>query len=233
MISNNIVDIKERIKSAALKAGRDISEIVIIAACKNRNTEQIKEVIDSGIVNIGENRVQEALLKYNQLLTIDHRPSTVRWHMIGHLQTNKVKQAVEIFDLIQTVDSFELAKEIDKRANQINKIQRILIEVKTSSEATKTGILPGETENLVQQVLNLPNLKLEGLMTVAPLVDDPEKTRPYFRKLRELKINIDRLPATGDRLTILSMGMSDDFEIAIEEGSTMIRLGRAIFEGVK
>jgi pyridoxal phosphate enzyme (YggS family) len=142
--------------------------------------------------------------------------------MVGRLQTNKVKDAVGIFDLIQSVDSFRLAQEIDRQAARINKVQDILLEVKTSPEATKSGIAPEDLPGLIENISQLKGVNIKGLMTIAPLVDNPEKARPYFRQLRELSERFNPRP-------ILSMGMSDDFEVAIEEGSTMVRLGRAIF----
>ena len=167
------------------------------------------------------------------LSTIDYRPSTIRWHMVGHLQTNKVKDAVKIFDLIHSVDSAHLAAEIDKQALKINKIQDILIEIKTSPEVTKSGIKPDEAIEVIKEIDKFKNINIKGLMTIAPLADDPQKARPYFRMLRELMDKINALHVTPNRLHVLSMGMTDDFEIAIEEGSTMVRLGRAIFETEK
>jgi pyridoxal phosphate enzyme (YggS family) len=149
--------------------------------------------------------------------------------MVGHLQTNKVKEAVKIFDLIHSVDSLYLAREIDKQAATVNKIPGILLQVKTSPEATKFGVKPEETIELIKEIAKLKNVKIRGLMTIGPAVDNPEKARPYFRVLRELKDKINDLRFTSCELRILSMGMSDDFEIAIEEGATMIRLGRVIF----
>jgi pyridoxal phosphate enzyme (YggS family) len=150
--------------------------------------------------------------------------------MVGHLQTNKVKEAVRIFDLIQSVDSLRLAAEIDKQAAKINKIQDILIEIKTSPEATKFGLSPAETIETLRVMAQFRNINIKGLMTVAPIVDSPEETRPYFKKLRELQDSINAQRTTHNALRILSMGMTDDFEVAIEEGSNMVRLGRAIFE---
>ncbi|MDD2688699.1 MAG: YggS family pyridoxal phosphate-dependent enzyme [Candidatus Omnitrophica bacterium] len=231
MIRDNLLKINERISLVCSKINRDPNEINIVAVTKNRTSGQIKEVIEAGIADIGENRVQEALLKYNTLSTIDYRLSTIKWHMVGHLQTNKAKEAVKIFDLIHSIDSLRLAVEIDKQAAKINKIQNILIEVKTSKEATKFGLEPNNTAEVIGEVSGLKNIKVDGLMTIAPLVDNPEKARPYFRMLRELKEKINELRLMSYELRVLSMGMTDDYQVAIEEGSTMIRLGRAIFEG--
>jgi pyridoxal phosphate enzyme (YggS family) len=151
--------------------------------------------------------------------------------MVGHLQTNKVKDAVKIFGLIQSVDSLHLAREIDRQAAKINKIQDILIEVKTSPEATKFGLKPDEAVEVMKEIAELKNISIKGLMTIAPIVDNPGKTRPYFRLLRELRDKINELRTPNSELQTLSMGMTDDFEVAIEEGSNMVRVGRAIFEG--
>jgi pyridoxal phosphate enzyme (YggS family) len=217
MVKDNIAKIKGRIPG----------HITIVAVSKNRAPEEIKEAVEAGITDIGENKVQEALLKFPELRTMGY---SIRTHMVGHLQTNKAKEAVKIFDLIQSVDSLRLAQEIDKQAAKINKIQDILIEVKTSPEATKSGLKPDEAIEVIKQIAKLKNVKIKGLMTIAPVVDNPEKSRPYFRMLRELRDKINRLRTTPCELRILSMGMTDDFLVAIEEGADMVRLGRAIFE---
>jgi len=229
MIKENILKIRNRIKEVSFRINKDPAGIIIVAVTKNRAVSQIEEAIASGIADIGENRVQEAAVKYS---AVHCTPYTVqpRWHMIGHLQTNKIKDAVRIFDLIQSVDSVRLAKEIDKKAAKINKIQEILLEVKTSPEAAKFGLKPEEVIEVIKETVEFKNIKINGLMTIAPLADDPEKTRPYFRLLRELRDKINELRAMNYELITLSMGMTDDFQIAIEEGSTMVRIGRAIFE---
>jgi pyridoxal phosphate enzyme (YggS family) len=230
MLKDKILGIRERIVSVCSRINRDPESIAVVAVSKGRTVEQIKEVVAGGITDIGENRVQEALLKYAQLRTTNYGLRT-KWHMVGHLQTNKVKEAVRIFDLIQSVDSLRLAMEIDKQAFKINKVQDILIEVKTSPEADKFGIKPEEATGVIKEASRLNNLNIKGLMTIAPLVNNPEETRPHFRALRELRDNINyELRATSYELNVLSMGMTDDFEMAIEEGATMIRIGRAIFE---
>lgn len=234
MIRDNIASINKRIASACARSGRDPAGITLVAVTKNRTVEQINGVIGSGISAIGENKVQEALSKLSdsgfhlgqsdgQVRASAPQRSAVSLHMIGHLQSNKAKDAVRIFDLIHSVDSFKLCAELDKQAARINKVQDILIEVNTSAEASKFGINPEGLEDLARAVCGLKNIRLLGLMTIAPAVDDPEKVRPYFRKLRELKDNIPGLK-------VLSMGMTDDFEVAVEEGSTMVRIGRAIFD---
>lgn len=230
MIRENILRIRERITLACSKINQDPDGITIVAVTKGRAPEQIREVVTAGITDIGENRVQEAIIKYNELTDRQTNGQRIKWHMVGHLQTNKVKDAVRIFNLIQSVDSLRLANEIDKQASKINKIQDILIEIKTSPEAAKFGFGSDEAIEAIKEINKLKNINIKGLMTIAPIVDDPEKTRPYFRQLRELRDRIYHLPFTNYQLPVLSMGMTDDFEVAIEEGSNMLRLGRAIFE---
>lgn len=229
MIEQNIVRIKQRISIACSKIGRKPEEIKLIAVTKNRSLEEIEEVIRAGITDLGENKVQEAFLKFDAQRAAQGA-QRLKWHMVGHLQTNKAKDAVRIFDLIHSVDSLHLAQEIDKQAAKINKIQDILLEIKTSPEATKFGILPEEAIAIFKEAAQLNNIKVRGLMTIAPLVDCPEKARPYFKVLRELLSELNAGRQTQDAQRILSMGMTDDFEVAIEEGATMVRIGRAIFD---
>jgi pyridoxal phosphate enzyme (YggS family) len=219
MVKDNIAKIKERIPG----------HITIVAVSKNRTPEEIKEAVEAGITDIGENKVQEAISKIYELRVTGYELRKIKWHMVGHLQTNKAKEAVKIFDLIQSVDSLRLAQEIDKQAAKINKIQDILIEVKTSPEATKSGLKPDEAIEVIEKIAQLKNLRVKGLMTIALVVDNPEKARPCFRMLRELRDKINRLGTMNHELRTLSMGMTDDFKVAIEEGADMVRLGRAIF----
>ncbi len=222
MVKDNVARVRERIAKVCSRVNRDSFEVKIVAVSKGRGVRDIKEAVSSGLTDIGENRIQEALGKYNTLGN-ESFGSSIKWHMIGHLQTNKVKDAVKIFDLIHSVDSLALAQEIDKRAARINKIQNILIEIKTSPEATKFGLDPDKAIETIKDISKLQNIEIKGLMTVAPLVSQPEEARPYFKKLRQLResINISYK---------LSMGMTDDFEVALEEGADIIRLGRGIFE---
>ncbi|MDD4981031.1 MAG: YggS family pyridoxal phosphate-dependent enzyme [Candidatus Omnitrophica bacterium] len=231
MVKENILKIKEHISLACAKIKQDPGKITIVAVSKDRTIGQIKEAIEAGVTDIGENRVQEALSKYNELTAYDLQLTTTKWHMVGHLQTNKAKDAVKIFDLIQSVDSLRLAQAIDKEAAKLGKIQDILLEIKTSPEESKTGLKAEEAIEVIEDIARMKNINIKGLMTIAPLADNPEKTRPYFRMLRELRDKVNALTTSDKRLTTLSMGMTDDFEIAIEEGSNMVRLGRAIFEG--
>lgn len=229
MVKDNIVKVKERISLICSKINLNPDTVTIIAASKNRTTEQIKEVIETGINDIGENRVQEALVKFAEYRALN-TGYRVKWHLVGHLQTNKAKDAVGIFDLIQSVDSLRLAAEIDKQAAKINKIQDVLIEVKTSPEATKFGLKPQESIEIIKEIAKLKNINIQGLMTIAPIVDIPDKARPYFRMLREIQSKVNHeLRTTNSELRTLSMGMTDDFQVAIQEGANMVRLGRAIF----
>ncbi|MDW7973611.1 MAG: YggS family pyridoxal phosphate-dependent enzyme, partial [Thermodesulfovibrio sp.] len=206
---------------AALRVGREPDDIKLIAVTKSQPVDKIKEAIDYGLRIFGENRVQEAKIKIAELKNFN-----IQWHMIGHLQTNKVKDAVNLFEVIHSVDSEKLAKFIDKEAEKRGKIQRVLIQVKLSEEDTKYGIKEEEVEKLIEVCLNLKNIKVEGLMTIPPYFENPEDVRPYFKKLRQIR---DELNRKGyDFIKELSMGMSNDFEVAIEEGATMVRIGTAL-----
>ena len=223
-IKNNLEIINERIKKAALKVNRNPEEIKLVAVTKTAAIEQIKEAINAGVKIIGENKVQEAKEKYH-ILTAD-----TEWHLIGHLQTNKVKYAIEIFDCIQTVDSIKLAKEIDKRSLQFGKVTNVLVEVNVSGEESKYGIKPEEVEPFLKEISEFSRIRVRGLMTIAPIIEeDKEEVRPYFRKLRELSEEIKSKNINNLKMDYLSMGMTDDFEVAIEEGANMVRIGRGIF----
>ncbi|MEO0215445.1 MAG: YggS family pyridoxal phosphate-dependent enzyme [candidate division WOR-3 bacterium] len=220
MISDNILKLKERIKIAAERAGRDPEEISIVAVTKTVPPEKIEEAIKAGIKIIGENRVQEAKEKF---AIIGNR---VQWHLVGHLQTNKVRDALKIFSLIHSLDSFKLALEIEKRAERP---VDCLIEVNTSKEPTKFGIQPGEVFDFYESIKNLKKIRVLGLMTIGPgwALQDPEASRPCFKTLHDLRDELSQ--AYDQEFPILSMGMTSDFEVAIEEGSNMIRVGTAIF----
>ncbi len=221
MIAENLAILRQKIDETCRKSGRNPEEIKLIAVSKYFGVDSIIEAKNCGLTDFGENRAQELTLKFEKL------GNDVTWHFIGTLQTNKVKYVVNSAELIHSVDSLELVEEINKRAEKIEKIQKILLEVKTSEEETKSG-LETETEilNLVKRCSELKSLELKGLMTMAPLTDDTNIIRKSFRDLRNLK---DRINNKGFNLTELSMGMTSDFEIAIEEGATMIRVGSAIF----
>lgn len=229
-IKENIFKVRERISSVCSRINRDPGSITIVCVSKGRTIEQIRQAIDAGITDIGENKVQEAAIKYlDQRLTTSGQ-RIIKRHMVGHLQTNKAREAVGIFDLIHSVDSLRLAREVDKQARKINKIQEILIEVNTSGEESKFGVAPEGAVELIRETGELKNINIKGLMTIAPVADKPEKAKPYFKMLRGLRDKINRLSTINYELSTLSMGMTDDFESAIEEGATMLRVGRAIFE---
>lgn len=230
VIRENILKIKEKIDSSCAKAGRLSNEVTLVCVSKNRSFEDIQEVLEAGITDIAENKVQEALVHHKAIEDASYGRQ-IKWHMVGHLQTNKVKEAVKLFDLIHSVDSLRLAEEINSQAAKNSKVQDILIEVNTSAEQSKFGINPVQLEELVKAIAELKNVRLLGLMTMAPAGEDPEKARPYFRRLKELLGEVNALPAMSYKLRTLSMGMSDDFPIAVEEGATTVRIGRAVFEG--
>jgi len=222
-IISNINAIKQKIAAAAQRAGRDPLSIKLMAVTKTVPPERILKAIEAGLTMLGENYIQEAKDKIAAIG--DH----ARWHMIGHLQTNKAKYAVKLFDYVHSVDRLELAQELDKRAGQIKRKLNVLIEVNVSGEESKSGIEKTQALELVRQVAHLPNLAVRGLMTMAPYSDNPENSRPYFKALRDLRTNIDHAGIAGISMEELSMGMTDDFEVAIEEGATIIRVGRALF----
>ena len=222
-IKNNLEIINEKIKKAALKANRNPEEIKLVAVTKTATIEQIKEAINGGVKIIGENKVQEAKEKY-QILT-----ANIEWHLVGHLQTNKVKYAIEIFDCIHSVDSIKLAEEIDKRSLQFGRTTNVLVEVNVSGEETKYGIKPEEVEPFLKETSEFSRIRVRGLMTIAPMAEDKEDVRPYFRKLRELSEEIKSKNLKNVKMDYLSMGMTEDFEAAIEEGANMVRIGRGIF----
>jgi pyridoxal phosphate enzyme (YggS family) len=231
MIRDNIGKIRERLAGACAKVKRDAGSVTIVAVSKGRTVGQVKEAVAAGIADIGENRVQEASLKFRALA-----PQTKK-HMVGHLQTNKAKDAVGIFDLIQSVDSVRLAQEIDKQAYKINKVQDILVEIKVSHEDSKSGLTARAGIDAVIEMIKLPNIRIRGLMTIAPLMSRAEDSRPFFRELINFRDKVNEFGLTqpdgkklSEDLKIISMGMSEDFQVAIEEGSTMIRIGRAIFD---
>ena len=221
MITENLKDVTQRISRSCEKSGRPADAVKLVCVTKEADLSEIEEVLALGVKDIGENRVQDALIKYKAI------GGRAIWHLIGHLQTNKVKDAVRIFSLIHSVDSVRLAKEIDTQAKKIGKVQEILIQVNTSGEESKFGVAPDEASKLFEEIALYPNINTSGLMTIAPEVLNPEETRSCFRRLRELRDELNTILNT--RYTILSMGMTNDFEVAIKEGSTMVRVGRAIF----
>jgi len=212
--------------AAAERVGRAAGDVLLVAVVKTVGPEMVRALQALGVTDIGENRVQDACRKQETLGgTLE-----LRWHMIGHLQTNKVRHALRLFEMIHSVDSVRLAQEIDRRAEREGTAVPILVECNTSGEESKFGVAPEELPELLDAILPLEHVRLEGLMTMAPFVDDPEEVRPYFTALRELAEKARA--ATGLPLPHLSMGMTQDFEVAIEEGATMVRIGSALFRGM-
>lgn len=219
-IAENIARIRARIEAAAARAGRDASIVTLLAATKNRAAEEVQSAVEAGVRVAGENRVQELMGKA-ALVT-----GPLEWHFIGHLQRNKVKQVVGKVSLIHSLDSLRLAREIEERAALSGVTQRVLVQVNVAGEASKSGVDPAELAEIVEEVSAMEHLTVEGLSTVAPLSGDPERVRWVFRRLAELA---SELEAGGPGRRVLSMGMTDDFEVAVEEGSTCVRVGTGIF----
>jgi pyridoxal phosphate enzyme (YggS family) len=226
MLSDNIAGISRRIIDAATRAGRKPADVRLVAVTKTVDVILIQKAIDAGLRVFGENRVQEAREKIDYLGGRPGVATGVQWHLIGPLQRNKAKYAVGLFDLIHSVDSAALADELERHALKTGKLQKILVEVKLSEEETKHGVAEDGLELLLEHISGLNGLALQGLMTIPPFFGDPEEARPYFRRLRELR---DDLQKKGFHLPELSMGMSNDFEVAIAEGATFVRIGTAIF----
>lgn len=222
-IAANIEKIKQRIAAVCARCGREPHSVALMAATKTVPAQRILQAIDAGVTLLGENYVQEAREKQELL------GGRACMHLIGHLQTNKAKYAVRLFDCVHSVDRLELAQELDRRAKVVNRTLNILIEVNVSGEQTKNGVSPAQARELIGRVAGLENLFVRGLMTMAPYSDDPETSRPYFQALRQLRDDIAREEIPRVQMAELSMGMTDDFEVAIEEGSTIVRIGRAIF----
>lgn len=223
MISR-LESVKERIKKAAAACNRPAESIRLVAVSKTIPVEVVREAIDAGVTDLGENYIQEAREKINSLITYP-----VNWHFIGHLQSNKAKYAVRMFDLIHSVDSLKLARELDNYAKKNDKVQPILIQVNVAREDSKSGVYVENTIQLLKDISKLKNIAVKGLMTMPPFFNAPEKVRPFFSALRELRDQIRALKIPGITLDDLSMGMTGDFEAAIQEGATMVRIGTAIF----
>ena len=219
-LAENFSIIQERIRGACARAKRDVGSVMLLAVSKGMPPEMISAAVDLGQIFFGENKVQEAKAKIPQC------PSRARWHMIGHLQSNKCRDAVQLFEMIHGVDSLALAGELNKWADKLGKTMPVLLEV-NSGEATKFGFKPAVVIEQLAALNTLPRLEIHGLMTIAPWTPEPERARPAFRALRELKIRCEQM--LGAPLPHLSMGMSGDFEVAIEEGATMVRIGTALF----
>ena len=222
-IKENIIDTYKNIEKAAGKASRNKDDITLIAVSKTKPIEMLLEAYETGIREFGENKVQELIDKYDKL------PKDIHWHMIGHLQTNKVKYIVDKAFLIHSVDSIKLAREISKEAVKKNVVSNILIEVNMAEEKSKFGVLANETQMLIEEISKLPNIIVRGLMTVAPYVEDSEENRHIFCKMRQLFIDIKGKNIDNVCMDFMSMGMSGDYDVAIEEGATHVRVGTKIF----
>lgn len=223
-IQDNLTAIREEIQIVAAACGRDPAGITLVGVSKKKPVASIRQAIDAGLADLGENYIQEAVDKIDAI----GRPAA-RWHFIGHLQSNKARFAVQYFDLIHTVDKLKLAREIDKQAKKTGKRQKILVQVNIGEEDTKSGAHAREVVALAQAVTQFENLELQGLMGMPPYFDDPEEARPYFRHLAQIREKVLDAGVETDAMRHLSMGMSHDFAVAIQEGATLVRVGTAIF----
>ncbi|MCD6586489.1 MAG: YggS family pyridoxal phosphate-dependent enzyme [Desulfobacteraceae bacterium] len=223
-MKEQIKKIRKRIEQAALSCGRDPLNVQLVAVSKTVSSKNVKPVIDAGVFIFGENYIQEAMQKIDEIAD-----SRLSWHFIGHLQSNKAKYVVRYFDLIHSVDTLKLAKEINRHAKKLNKVQNILVQVNIAMETTKSGVSTKDTISLIRDISKLENLSVKGLMTMPPFFNQPEKVRPYFKALADLKDQILKESIAHIEMKELSMGMTGDFEVAIEEGATLVRIGTAIF----
>ena len=223
MILENIKQVEENIIKSCEKVGRDPKEVTLIAVSKTKPYTAIEEALPSGVLDYGENKVQELTEKYEIL------PKDIRWHMIGHLQRNNVKYLVGKVELIHSVDSLRLANQIETEFAKKNEIANILIEVNMANEESKFGITSETTEQLVREISKLEHVRIKGLMTIAPYTDNPETNREYFRNMKKLSVDITEKNIDNVSMNVLSMGMTGDYQVAIEEGATMIRVGTGIF----
>jgi len=223
VIKTNLENVEKNIVLACQKSGRKREEITLIAVSKTKPVSLLEEAYQAGMRDFGENKVQEMCEKYDQM------EKDIKWHMIGHLQTNKVKYLIGKTTLIHSVDSYKLACEIEKQAAKQDCIMDILVEVNIAEEETKFGLSEAEVIELVKEIAKLPHVRIRGLMTVAPYVVDSEENRPFFRKIKQLSVDIDNQNIDNVSMNILSMGMTGDYMVAIEEGATMVRVGTGIF----
>lgn len=223
MLKENLAEVQSRVEQACKRAGRDVAEVTLIAVSKTKPVTDLQEIYNAGVRDFGENKVQEMCDKMEKM------PKDINWHMIGHLQRNKVKYIVGNVALIHSVDSYRLAEEINIQAKKKGIVVPILVEVNIADETTKFGVSKEDAMELVRQIASLGALSIKGLMTIAPYVVDPEENRAYFRKIKELSVDIDNQNIDNVSMDILSMGMTGDFEVAIEEGATMVRVGTGIF----
>jgi pyridoxal phosphate enzyme (YggS family) len=227
IIARNLAEVREKIAAACRKVGRRPEEVTLVAVTKTVGSATAKALVEAGALDLGENRVQELEKKVEAL-----RDLPVRWHMIGHLQRNKVRAVLPIAQMIHSVDSLRLAQEINDQAAKQGRKARVLIEVSVSGEASKFGLPPGEAAPLLKATASMENVVVAGLMTMPPIAADPEMSRPHFRRLRELRDLLAALKPPNAPFDQLSMGMSQDYAVAVEEGATLVRVGTALFRGV-
>ena len=223
MLLDNLKDVEERIQAACDRSGRKREDVLLVAVSKTKPVEMIEEVMTAGIVDFGENKPQELRDKYEIL------PKNLRFHMIGHLQTNKIKYVIDRVVLIHSIDSIHLAEAVNAEAKKHNRIMPVLVEVNVAQEESKSGFLVEKAENAIREIAKLSNIRVEGLMTIAPFVENAEENRQYFVKLRKLSVDIAAKNIDNVTMHHLSMGMTGDYEVAIEEGATMVRVGTGIF----
>ena len=223
MLLDNLKDVEERIQAACDRSGRKREDVLLVAVSKTKPVEMIEEVMTAGIVDFGENKPQELRDKYEVL------PKNLRFHMIGHLQTNKIKYVIDRVVLIHSIDSIHLAEAVNAEAKMHNRIMPVLVEVNVAQEESKSGFLVEKAENAIREIAKLSNIRVEGLMTIAPFVENAEENRQYFVKLRKLSVDIAAKNIDNVTMHHLSMGMTGDYEVAIEEGATMVRVGTGIF----
>lgn len=223
MVKENLSKVEKKIQDACERSGRDPKEVTLIAVSKTKPIEMIEEAVSAGKKEFGENKAQEMKEKSEIL------PNDLIWHFIGHLQTNKVKYVVGRAALIHSVDSLHLAEAIEKESAKKGVISQILVEVNVAQEDSKFGLKPEETEQLIREIANLPHVHINGLMTIAPFVENPEENREIFRQLRKLSVDINRKNIDNIDMNVLSMGMTNDYEVAVEEGATHVRVGTGIF----
>lgn len=223
MIKSNIESVQNKIENACIKVARTASDVHLIAVSKTKPVSMLQQAYDAGIRDFGENKVQEIMEKYDKL------PNDIRWHMIGHLQRNKVKYIIDKVCLIHSVDSLRLAEEISKEAVKHNLVMPILIELNIGEEASKFGLSLDQCEDMIREISALPNIQIKGLMTVAPFVENAEENRHYFKAMKQLSVDIMKKNIDNVCMDILSMGMTGDYEVAIEEGTTHVRVGTGIF----
>ena len=222
-ISENIENIRKNIDAACKRSGRDPKDVLLLAVSKTVNVDRIKVAVDCGLNSLGENRVQEIMEKYEPM------GENVKWHLIGHLQTNKVKYIIDKVELIHSVESIKLAEEINKQAKKHNLVMDVLVEVNMADEESKFGVKPEETESFIRELALMDNIRVRGLMTVAPNVENGEENRVYFRNMKQLLVDINAKNINNINMDILSMGMTGDYETAVEEGATIVRVGTGIF----